>query len=281
MRPLLFAFTLVLPLLSACARASTESPAAVLEKAVQAARSLRSAHVEGEAVFHELPVLPLGVGDGVARFEGDLQDAGRQLRMRVDLTGSRVDGAERRSIDASADIIVLDGSETYLRLRSLSLGRTPSDDPARQVEALLGGLWWSLTPARTEAEEEVTPDPRFLRMQAEAVRVVRDRGIVGYDGAEAFLYDVQTDPAKLSAVLGGPGAMPDALPQAEGTLWIDTQSYVLRRAQWNIRMPEGGTLELDLAFSDFDATVTITPPEDALPFPANGMDLLDAFPPAP
>ncbi|GEM_PF-2376778 len=279
---------LLLPLLAACSRTSNLPPEVVLERTVVANQAVESAHVEGTANVQNLSLFAVNMKEGVLRFEGDMQDGGRQLFLDLNLTGIMTDG-DRNTMEADAALIVLDGRETYVRLNELNVSEeNPANDPMRQIAATLAGHWWSLSPVSPWKEAAVTPDPHFLRMQSETVIVVRDNGIKSLDGRDVHLFDVRMDPVKLQAFLSSQLAASGAVmeesstgttvvtnaPDADGSLWIDTKTYLLHKARWIVRLKNGESVEFTISFSDHQKPVAIVPPNDALPFPSNASDLL-------
>lgn len=274
---------LILPLVLSCAQQSDLPPEQVMRNMIIANREMRSAHFLGTASFSGIPILPLGINDGEVRWEGDMQDAGRQLQFSLALSGNQAEDATS-SMRIAADIIVLDSTEVYLRLDDLSLKEDATTDPASQLTSLLGNTWWSLTPQSARDGAALSPDPRYLRMQAETVRVEKNRGITTLNGRDVFLYDVTIDPEAYRSFMtslstsSGSQLMKSAsgtalqIPQGEGSLWIDTQTFLLQRAQWNIRLNDDAQLRMDITFSKQQEPVTILPPPGPLPFPVNGSD---------
>lgn len=264
-------------LLVACARPGDLPQEEVMERMILANQTLRSARFSGTAQFSGLPLLPLAIENGEVDFEGAIQDAGRQLEMTIDVRGSRAkDNGDSLSINA--DIIVLDSREVYLKIAELSLSDSAVQDPGAQLSSLLGETWWSLTPPVSSDAVPISPDPAYLRMQAETVRIVKDHGITDLSGRDVYLYDVEIDPEKFRSFLAlqpsGSGVTLDTIPWGEGTLWIDASTFVLYRARWNIVMEQDATLRIDVVLRNHQEPVAIEPPQQALPFPTIGTDTL-------
>lgn len=285
-------------LLASCTTRSSVPPADVLSRAARVTRDLQSARFTVNATFEV--ALPSDVSArGTLGADGRMQDAGRQLQFTFQTNGQTM-GGDRTTWHVQGDVMVAGEQEVYAFIRDVTV-RPPH--PLLQP-ALLGpflGTWWRLPPgssATTTGPTGVTPDPRFLRMQAEVVDVVRDRGIETFHDRTAHHYDVTLNREKLVHFLEevarerGQTAQPETWRkfvdqvEAAGELWIDAEEYFIRGVQWTLTMPGQAnpfTLTLRVELRDFHQADPIVPPTDAQNFPANPLEgfqgILDA--PAP
>lgn len=266
-------------LLSACATASTVPPETVLQKSTVANQALTSARFNVVADFTDLAGAA-SENDGTIRVNGVMQNGGRQLHLSFD-----ADVDSEKTVGGSADIramgevIVAGENEVYTNIERLDIEPADplfSSDMFRQ----LIGHWWKM-PSGSGANnlpiESISPDPAFLKMQTDVIAVTRDRGIVRMDGRSVHHYDTAIDTQKLASFLqkvpnaGLPLPLLDA--SITGELWIDAETYVVRRAVWKAHPVEGSSstqrITLTLDVTDPDAGVTVTPPANALPVPDN------------
>lgn len=215
-----------------------------------------------------------------ANVDGVMQQGGRQLSMNIGTTGQSAAGM---SWNASGKVVVLSENEIYLNIHEL--GTTPLH-PLLSSPGFAGlqDKWLRLPGGNAAVPTEpLTPDPAFLRMQSDIIRVVRDRGIVTLDGRSAYRYDVEIDPIKLSSFLssqqssGSVMALPDlsALQSATGEIWIDEETFLLTRANWHIStLYEGEPIDVSLSMqlSDIGTKTAILAPSPVEPLP--GIPLL-------
>lgn len=270
----------ILPLLASCSPARTALPAEeVLKNAAMSAPSLQSADVSATATLTQL--LP-GFAPVKLVLDGTVSDGGQQMMLNIDAstTHAGVDDPSR----LRGSMAVGGEHEVYLRFDAI-------EGPV--LEAIMGpeaktawiGTWWKLPGAAADATNPaITPDPALLRMQAEVLSLVRDRGMERMDGADVYHYDVKIDAQKLRAYLqavvearGEPvnAAQIDAQVAAidgSGEVWIDADSFILRRVQWTLHDPtttDGFSMDVDAHITNINAAKPITLPVDALPFPMN------------
>lgn len=248
----------------------------VLRRAAEAARGVTSALFSVDGALEQKTAD--GTMDVSVNADGRLQNGGEQIdlrgRMRVAMTQGAAGAMEW---DVSGNVVVIDEHEVYLRIENARV------EPASAFPVPLGPEaleTWLRLPAESAAPApDVTPDPRFLRMQAEVVRVVKDEGIVAYGGKRAYHYDVAVDPDKLRAFLeemesaGGGGeqsAMTQALLQStnlRGELWIDAETFVVHRIEWDAEPAAAGGLDgnLTVTLRDHNTAPPVVPPENAVP----------------
>ena len=156
--------------------------------------------------------------------------------------------------------------------------------------------WWRLPSRKNDSGIPVTPDPELLRAQAQVVTVRQDKGLATLDGQEVYDEEVSVDESKLLAYLAqvseqrhesfDPQQWQKTLKSTDmrGELWIDAQTFFLRRIQWHIssndsRKPMDLTFQIDL--QSHNAADPITPPADAKLLPVNPFESLrgDMMPP--
>lgn len=260
----------------------------VMTMAAQKSRDLQSARMNAEGQFRlEGDALP---ASGTVKADGLLQDSGGSVQLAVSLDALVAPGGDRSQtfrIEGAIESLFLSQRELFFKVNSLS---TEPNDRLFQPEvvSLLTGKWWSIPTGEAEGEQaampggSVTPPPSVLRAQAQVVRVTEDRGTDTLDGAKAHHYRVILDPEKLLRYLEEVGtargetldraALSQSLAglQATGDMWIDAQSYLLKKVTWDIQRLETGLGLLSGSFtivlSDFDAAPTVSPPTDAQPF---------------
>ncbi len=279
---------------------STTGPSArteeVMALAAQKSRDLQSLRLNASGHFRlEDGTIPMS---GTVTLDGVLQDAGNSVQMGVSvdaLIAPGGGGSQTFRLQGAGEMIVVGKKELSFKVESLS---TEPDGALFQPEllALLTGQWWTVpAPASDQAATvpggTMTPSPSVLRAQAQVVRVTADRGTDMIDGSEAYHYDVALDSEKLLAYLEEVAAARQetmdreslraviAALDASGEMWIDTETYVLKKVTWDIsRLQTGqGTLSGSFAvlLSDFDAAPVILPPADAKPFSPSSFFQLD------
>ncbi len=261
-------------LLAACSRGGAEDPAIVLERAVANAQRIESARFDISFFYSsETDGLKL---DGTAN--GVLGEGGRQLSFSFDADiTTRNEGADQ-TVEAGGDIIVTGENESYMRITRADgsvlflpgIGLVPEDMLNR---------WFALGGTSSGAAA-VTPDPSFIAMQTHALRVLRDRSYEKVDGFRCYAYDVTIDAPKLVEFLETTAkqreepfdrpsaqALIDAY-DAEGTVWIDESSSVIRRISWTFTGKDSSThsrASLSLHLQDHNLPVKIAPPIGAVP----------------
>lgn len=255
--------------------------------AAEKSRVLQSARLTGDGRFRlEGGAIP---ASGTVELNGVLQDAGDSVQMSVSadvLVSPGEDKSQTFRLQGAGDLIVAGQKELYFKIQSLS---THPEGSLFQPElvALLAGQWWEI-PASVSGQEEdavpggATPSPSVLRAQAEVVRVVQDLGSTTLDGASAYHYSVAIDPDKLRSYLEAVAtARNETLDRASlaqsiaglaatGEMWIDAQTFFLKKVTWEIQEfnTDQGMLSgsFTLQLSDFDSAPSVAPPADAKPF---------------
>ena len=214
-----------------------------------------------------------------------MQHAGEQLQFSIkgNLRQDSPTGT-RLNVDADGEIIVVGEHEVYLSIRSLTTKPPHAIFQEPEWTRLLG-TWLKLPSTGSPSSHIVTPDPSMLRMQMEAVRVVRDNGIVTWNGQDVYAYDVEIDPARLQTFLSEIQGQVDAEKEmqllknmeAKGNVWIDAQTFLLRRVEWTIKTkaPEPPlTITFNMDITDHNTDIKISPPDSSIPLPSSSFLLL-------
>ena len=129
-------------------------------------------------------------------------------------------------------------------------------------------------------------DPYLLPLPAALLTVTRDRGQTQWNNRTVYLYDVALrDEAGdlLDALVDRPSPFP-AL-RFTGTLWIDAESFLLRRSTWDVAsQTTGEKMRLDIVIRDEDAASALRLPVAADQRPphdrASIERIFDAIPPS-
>ncbi len=265
--------------LSSCARHSDLPPEEVLRRAVLASGQLQSAAFTVDAdITSSQPEL---TGKADVRLQGVLQDGGREAEFTVTAHGTMKQDNEDLQADLRADIVSDRNSDLFLQLQDLTF-TPPHPQWSPEMIASLLHQWWSFPSGNEAGVVPVSPDPSLLRAQAEIVKVTQDRGIVERNGHDSYRYDVTIDPLKLSAFLervaqeNGQESDTNAILaslngyRAEGELWIDAASFVVREISWSISAAEGEspyTLVITVMLDQHNAARSVSIPTEAQPFP--------------
>ncbi len=214
--------------------------------------------------------------DGSIDAGGLMQQGGRQLRMNVTTSGKTTDGTAWSGI---GEMIVLSENEVYMNIQQAN-AVPPHPLLLSPAFSQLMGKWLRL-PSQGEITpaETLTPDPRFLRMQSDIIRVVRDRGIVNLNGRDAYRYDVEVDPERLAAFLqeaSGDASTAESLLRqlsgvtANGEIWIDAENFLLTRANWNVslsHMQPSIDVAVQMQLTDIGVQAAIIAPSPVEPLP--------------
>lgn len=129
-------------------------------------------------------------------------------------------------------------------------------------------------------------DPYLLPLPAALLTVTRDRGQTRWNNRTVYLYDVTLrDEAGdlLDALANRPSPFP-AL-RFTGTLWIDAESFLLRRSTWDVASQTGDErMRLDIVIRDEDTAPAMRLPVAADTLPphdrASVERIFDAIPPS-
>jgi hypothetical protein len=251
-------------LLASCALINSPSPAEVLRKSAIANQELLSANFMLNADFDAVSEMFDGQTSGTINAEGVLQNGGRQMDVMLRGSGMKETSAERWTVDVRS--IIADERNAYINVNELSISEKLS-----AYEQLRGG-WWKL-PSMGTSDAPVSPDPRFLRMQAEAIDVIKDNGITLLDGHSVHHYDVIVNKAKLAAFISAAEEDQEELAalQMSGEVWIDARTYVIRKAHWVIHSSDAlrpFDINLTIDVTAHGEPVMIVPPENAQELPS-------------
>jgi len=220
---------------------------------------------------------------GEAQISGVSQNGGAQVALEADVvlrSTANTDGGELRG---TVQIVVASPTETYVRIENIRDDSASTFLPQDILEGI-SGVWWLLPSDGTEAfGTSVTPDPQIINAQSQVVRVSEDKGFATVDGHTTYHYVTAIDPEKLvtyfselSLEEGGLEFDPQALrtfveeSDAQGELWIDAESFLLRRVEWSVNaVPLGPERMLSLRFSidltDQGSGAPVTIPKGAKP----------------
>jgi hypothetical protein len=236
-------------------------PEEVLRHAVLSAEAVTSmrfaAHVKGVLIGHDNETVLDGSADvtGVMLHRGSVSDT---------TIGFSLKTPKEKKPDMKGSIhFVRIGDDRYLRFDDFS----QADEHPNILHR------YFLLPSTPGAEASM-PDGPFLSLQSKALDVVSNDGVTSIDGHRVYHYHVRIDPAilaSLSRATSPTRAMSgSALSlEANGEVWIDASSFVLRRAKWDVRkLPlDDGTLAVafNVDFTDHNKTLTVDPPEGATP----------------
>lgn len=261
--------------LAACAKQTGLPAEEVLNRSSVANRGLLSAHIEVTARISSVDPVT-GTLDASGIVEGNMQQGGNQLDLAFSTQGARTSTQQSLTWKATGHLIVLSPQESYMTVENLESTPTLPMFALPEFENFVG-TWYRL-PSTTAPSPTLTPDPRLLRLQSDAVRVTKDHGIETIDGKSMYHYDVSIDPERLRTYLqettqdnGSDQQMMEQLSKydAAGEIWIDADTFLLTKAVWNItqKEKEGPFLTISMSLSDPGLQVTVTAPENAQPFP--------------
>lgn len=216
----------------------------------------------------------IGATQRIVRFElqeGVLQSAEQQVRARVIVNPLPINAiASSASGETIVDLILLHNRDVLLQPIKIGEGKTLFPRMAKFL-AVQTGAWVQLPPL---SEEDTTVDPRLLRLQPSVVHAIHDYGIDHETGASLYHYDIalNRDALKKSmtirSVHGDTESATDATllmnSDAHGQIWIDTDTFQIRRLIWSVQriLPNDpmSSLQFDLTLSDYDAAPTIEIP---------------------
>lgn len=271
-------------LLGSCVAQNSVSPEEVLNKSSVANSGLVSAHIALDVQLSSADVSS-GATDGSLNVQGNMQQGGKQLDLMFDSAGSTTSPAQSFTWKAAGRLIVLSDQESYLTVNSLD---TAPILPVLSTPAFNGftNTWFRL-PVVATPSATLTPDPRFLRLQSDAIRVTKDFGIDTSDETPMYHYAVAVDPQRLQTYLeriSGSGS--DAVKEmqsmlagyeATGEIWIDKQTFLLTKAVWNVAKKDDPafTLTFSMHLTDAGKPVVITAPSDTKPFPQASLMPID------
>lgn len=110
----------------------------------------------------------------------------------------------------------------------------------------------------------VEPDDLYLLpLPATLLKVVQDRGRTQLDHRTVYRYDVALRDTEAENLLDILTESPSPLPtfRSTGTLWIDTESFLLRRSTWDVTTQAGDEMmKLDVTFNNHNTAPNMSIP---------------------
>lgn len=271
-------------LLVACNRQATEIaplPAEqVMKNAAQASVLMESASYTMNANFTLIGTLG-AVISGEANLEGSLHQSGEHLQLHAKVSANIQDDTGDTSLQADANVIVMGTNQTYLRINDFTSSGEKTILPPMLVTSVRN-TWLDLrSDVTTSPAAAVTPDPRLLYAQAQVVRVTSELSPAMIDNRIHYHYAIELDNEKFVEYLmqlsqdRGETFSKDELAEeyqdlhAEGEIWIDAQSFHVRRLLWDISpfVSQTGTsiqAKISANFSDFNNAAPIQAPDNAI-----------------
>lgn len=270
--------------LCACTAQESFSPEEVLHKSSAANVGLTSAHLSLSAKA-SVKVESVNVMNGSLQVDGNIQSGGKQFEVQYATEGTYAVSASPITWNARGKMIVLSENETYLIADQIE-----TNSPLMSMS----GTWFRL-PSLQPASPNITPDPRLLRLQSDAVRVIKNHGTSMYQSKRMYHYDVELDAERVSAFfvsisdaqsLAAKNTVTQLLSEydVKGELWIDQETFLLTKAVWTIARKDDSSVQatIEMSLSDIGKPVSITAPAEFEPFPTtrssnDAMLLLEEF----
>ncbi len=111
----------------------------------------------------------------------------------------------------------------------------------------------------------VEPDDLYLLpLPATLLEVVQDRGRTQWDNHAVYRYDVALRDAETESLLDTLTGSPSLLPlfHFTGTLWIDSESFLLRRSTWDVTTQASDEImKLDVTLKNHNTAPTMQIPD--------------------
>jgi hypothetical protein len=214
---------------------------------------------------------------------GVSQHAGTEFELQNEIRGTLTEDGIDHKVQGSLELILLARREVLLHVTTLTID-PPSTLLNQDAISRLLGAWWKL-PSKDEGKttESISPDPSLLRMQADVIKVTKDHGLEKINDHDTYHYDVTIDPEKLLTFMRSEAEERHQVFnedqasqflqtfQATGEVWIDSESFFIRRLEWNVTSSEEkkesslhANLHLDL--TDHNTAPEISPPTDVKTF---------------
>lgn len=210
---------------------------------------------------------------------GWLQRELKQLSASVSIEGS----ADGTPLKLGGDLIVAGENEIYLNVRELT-----SSDPKSPLRSpffnLIMNQWWKLPSKVGDSPvNSVTPDPRLLDLQSQAIVVTKDYGVTTLNDRLSYHYDTTIDQKKLMTYMEeiakerkeefDPTEWNDMFTNTDmkGSVWIDAETFRINKMTWNItskKTDKVWALNFDITFSDHDNAPNVMPPAGAKELPS-------------
>lgn len=281
MRPSTLFIALSTFVLLSCTKAGGLTPENVLNKASIANSGLRSARIQVQVGVSTVEGSNNPI-NGTVQVTGNIQEGGQQLDLLYSTEGAIQTQPKETSWKSSGRFIVISQDESYILVKELQTS-LPISIFGFDGEKNLLNTWFRL-PSSGAQSTSVTPDPRFLRLQSEAVRVQKDYGIEKNNGKSLYHYSVSIDRDRLAAFIrnaSGSGSLQantDLVKQLEtyeatGELWIDSETFLLSKAAWTIKNTQqpDSVITLSMTVSDVGVPVVISAPNEVQPFPNSSL----------
>ncbi len=106
-------------------------------------------------------------------------------------------------------------------------------------------------------------DSHLLPLPASLIRVVQDRGRTRWDDTMVYRYDVALRDAEAENLIDALTENSSLLPRFRftGTLWIDAESFLLRRSTWDVTTQAADEMmKLDVTFKNDRTAPTMQTP---------------------
>lgn len=235
----------------------------VLSRAVSASSQLTSAAFQGT-----VHVVKEKAWNADASLEGHVSNGGQQSDIHVSAAMQMLTSSQNAHVQMAGRAIV-DGPVRYVQLQSIE--STPAMEPFSQLSPVQG-IWWKISAPIGATDSLMSPDPSLLRAQAAIIRVVRDEGFVHIRGHRTYHYGVDIDRKKLEDFLSLQSANArhdvDSILRTfdqyivNGEVWIDAETFVLRRVLWDVRKKDDQLMQIvfDISVTDHNASISIVPP---------------------
>lgn len=281
-------FLPVLLLLSACRNNSTPSPEAVIERSLQANQQLQNASftIAARFSFHMPGMSRTAIG--TVNIQGNLQNAGKQISSEFETRGVLSDPSGQGTWNGNGSFLIPDDGFAYANVRQFSFDPAGISAVFPNAAGMLG-TWQRYPLSRTSSgTNTIAPDPSFLRLQSAVIKVTRDRGIEQWNGRSVYHYNVEIDREKIRSYLeyGMPRDRVNETKsllneiiqdmQSNGELWIDSETYLLRRASWSMAKSNAFDVQLEMTVQESATPMTIIAPSSSSSSPPS---LLPSMPP--
>lgn len=243
-------------LLSACANRDPQlSPEEVIRRAVIRSHTVESVSValSGNMKLESQPSL-----SGSIVVQGVVRSGGRAWSADSSFIVESTGGLGHTQ--ASGRLVLVAPGNGQIFLRPESMEGMLGEAVRRTLTGSVSG-WWVMGEEQKVDVSSQTPDPDTLSAYADAIVVTENFGIQdGVDG-DRYHYKVELKPEAIAIL--DPSADASEL-SATGELWIDTKTFVLTRAMWDIdglRSEHGvARIHADALFTDYDSSPQIQGP---------------------
>lgn len=109
-------------------------------------------------------------------------------------------------------------------------------------------------------------DPYFFPLPATLMEIVRDHGRTPFNNDTVYQYDVALRDAEVKDLLDifTETPSPFTVFHCTGTLWIDAESFLLRRSTWDITLPASNEkMKLDITIKNHNSVPMVHVPDNA------------------